>query len=200
MPGTRNTDDRRPEVDFDARHDFPPTEPDRPDAETVKRNGPNFTVLRALRPFATAEVCQADPYGHRPSPQLASKALRAVPYLPVQPTPDDPTRSLGALAFAAVLDSTAGYSGLDPGDLIAEAVGILQGDRPAWWARAACRGQGPEQWFPERGDRPDHAKAVCARCPVRAECLDAAVANREAAGVWGGMSPGERRPRRRRAA
>lgn len=108
-----------------------------------------------------------------------------------------PNGNVGRSTLPAVLDSTAGYSGLDPGELIAEAVGILQGDRPAWWAQAACRGQGPGQWFPEQGAQAVDAKAVCARCPVRTDCLDAAVEHHEPAGVWGGLSPTERRPRRR---
>jgi WhiB family redox-sensing transcriptional regulator len=33
---------------------------------------------------------------------------------------------------------------------------------------------------------------VCARCLVRAECLDYALADRELVGVWGGLSVRER--------
>lgn len=43
------------------------------------------------------------------------------------------------------------------------------------------------------------AKAVCSRCPVKADCLEHAIANREDHGVWGGMNAPERaRVRRRR--
>lgn len=31
------------------------------------------------------------------------------------------------------------------------------------------------------------AKAICARCPVREECLEGALERREPAGVWGGQ-------------
>ena len=37
------------------------------------------------------------------------------------------------------------------------------------------------------------AKAICARCRVRPECLRFALATREAHGVWGGTSEEERR-------
>jgi WhiB family redox-sensing transcriptional regulator len=41
------------------------------------------------------------------------------------------------------------------------------------------------------------AKAVCARCPVVAQCLAAALAMNEI-GIWGGMTEEERRILRRR--
>ncbi len=36
------------------------------------------------------------------------------------------------------------------------------------------------------------ALAVCKRCPIRAECLEAALTNGEEYGVWGGTLPEER--------
>jgi WhiB family redox-sensing transcriptional regulator len=71
--------------------------------------------------------------------------------------------------------------------------------RPAWHASASCRGMGTERWFPERrpgvnlGEMVDQAKAICATCPVTLECLAAAVSEDEQAGVWGGLSTGDRR-------
>jgi WhiB family redox-sensing transcriptional regulator len=66
-------------------------------------------------------------------------------------------------------------------------------DRPSWQHRAACRGtrvhfgvEG-ESWAQAR-DREARARAVCAGCPVRADCFGVAVANRERHGVWGGFS------------
>jgi WhiB family redox-sensing transcriptional regulator len=42
------------------------------------------------------------------------------------------------------------------------------------------------------------AKAVCARCPVAAQCLDYALATGQQHGVWGGTSEEERKAMRRR--
>ena len=51
----------------------------------------------------------------------------------------------------------------------------------------ACRGADPELFFPGPGQSADQAKAICASCPVRAECLALAHANGERFGVWGGV-------------
>jgi Transcription factor WhiB/Homeodomain-like domain len=71
-----------------------------------------------------------------------------------------------------------------------------------WRVRAACRsGVDPETFFPASDSGPDYeaqvaaAKAVCARCPVRAACLDEALA-RIPYGIAGGLTPEERRTRR----
>jgi hypothetical protein len=37
------------------------------------------------------------------------------------------------------------------------------------------------------------AKALCAECPIRLQCLDYAMAADEEHGVWGGLSPNERK-------
>lgn len=66
-------------------------------------------------------------------------------------------------------------------------------DRPAWMRRAACRGCDPDLFHPEHGDKSNPAKAVCATCPVQAECLDHAIRNGEVHGVWGGTNARERR-------
>lgn len=36
------------------------------------------------------------------------------------------------------------------------------------------------------------AKALCARCPIKSQCLQAALQNGEEYGVWGGKNPAER--------
>lgn len=41
-------------------------------------------------------------------------------------------------------------------------------------------------WFAERGEDVERAKAMCAACPLRAQCLDGALDRREPWGVWGG--------------
>ena len=63
-----------------------------------------------------------------------------------------------------------------------------------WYADAACRGMPGEIFFPQRGEMTTTAKAVCASCTVREECLEAALGPpSEKFGVWGGMSERERR-------
>ncbi len=74
--------------------------------------------------------------------------------------------------------------------------------RPAWFARAACRGSGPAQFFPDAdghpGAAPDGDLAVvwealerCRSCPVELSCAEAG--RFEEHGVWGGrMAPTSR--------
>lgn len=67
-----------------------------------------------------------------------------------------------------------------------------------WLDRAACRDEDPELFFPLTDMGPGaqqtaQAKAVCARCPVRAECLESALANGLDYGIFGGMTERERR-------
>lgn len=70
--------------------------------------------------------------------------------------------------------------------------------RPDWMADAACRGMDVTNWYPSRGDSHSgstaEARAICARCPVRAECLNHALSTpREHFGIWGGLSERQRR-------
>ena len=72
-----------------------------------------------------------------------------------------------------------------------------------WRQLAACRDEDPELFFPvsEMGPgarQTDHAKAVCAACPVRARCLDYALDNALDHGIFGGTTEVERRTLRRR--
>ena len=68
-----------------------------------------------------------------------------------------------------------------------------------WQRLGACRGRDSAQFFHPDGERgasrnrrETNAKAVCATCPVRAECAAHALAVREPYGVWGGFSESER--------
>lgn len=65
---------------------------------------------------------------------------------------------------------------------------------------AACRGLAPDVFFPAHGDVAGsrRAKAICATCPVRDECLDVALRNCERHGIWGGMTEHEWRAEARR--
>jgi WhiB family redox-sensing transcriptional regulator len=62
-----------------------------------------------------------------------------------------------------------------------------------WRDLAACRGTDLEVFFPGRGESARPARQVCAGCPVRQPCLDYAITNRIAYGVWGGLTERERR-------
>lgn len=70
-----------------------------------------------------------------------------------------------------------------------------------WRDDAACLGEDIELFFPERSQTlAARAKAICAECPVRIDCLDESIANGERFGIWGGLDQEERRrvARRRR--
>jgi len=76
----------------------------------------------------------------------------------------------------------------------------LEEERRDWWRLAACREMDPELFFPvaARGpgaDEIDRAKAVCAGCRVRRQCLQYALATRQMHGVWGGTTEEERQLR-----
>ena len=71
-----------------------------------------------------------------------------------------------------------------------------------WRELSACRQEDPELFFPVVPAGPglaqiEQAKAVCARCKVRAECLRFAMETVQDHGVWGGTSEEERRSLRR---
>jgi WhiB family transcriptional regulator, redox-sensing transcriptional regulator len=71
-----------------------------------------------------------------------------------------------------------------------------------WRSLGACRQEDPELFFPVAQTGPglvqlDQARAICARCEVRAECLDFALETVQDHGVWGGKSEDERRALRR---
>jgi len=78
-------------------------------------------------------------------------------------------------------------------------------NRYTWREHAACRDLDTNLFFPP-GDGPgsvehiERAKAVCAECPVRDECLSFALTTRQDSGIWGGMTEEERRRHRRRLA
>jgi WhiB family redox-sensing transcriptional regulator len=79
---------------------------------------------------------------------------------------------------------------------------------PAWTRDALCAQVDPELFFPDKGgsDRAAKAKAICAKCPVRRECLEYALACESGAagvrtsypsGIYGGLSEHQRRRLRR---
>lgn len=72
---------------------------------------------------------------------------------------------------------------------------ILRVQMGEWRHDAACRDMDPELFFPGTGGRIAGRKAlaVCARCPVRTDCLDWALKAPEKDGVWGGTTARQRR-------
>jgi WhiB family transcriptional regulator, redox-sensing transcriptional regulator len=74
-----------------------------------------------------------------------------------------------------------------------------------WWSLAACQSADPDLFFPISGAGParvqvERAKAVCAACPVRSDCLRYALGAGPLQGVWGGLTEEERRLMRQREA
>ena len=70
-----------------------------------------------------------------------------------------------------------------------------------WMSRGACRAEDPEIFFPTAAAGPvlaqvRSAKAVCGRCPVRANCLSYAGMTGQDDGIWGGTTKEERWPLR----
>jgi WhiB family redox-sensing transcriptional regulator len=79
---------------------------------------------------------------------------------------------------------------------------VYNDDDEHWTVWAACRGVDPELFYPVSAAGPAvtqvaEAKAVCARCLARADCLAWALRAGEPDGIWGGTTPDERRYLRR---
>ncbi len=75
-----------------------------------------------------------------------------------------------------------------------------------WWEQSACRDADPEMFDYDPGIDPptkaDAAKQVCTTCPVTAQCLSFALQTTsrrdDVTGVYGGLTPAERRHHRAR--
>jgi WhiB family redox-sensing transcriptional regulator len=85
----------------------------------------------------------------------------------------------------------------DPAEVLTALSDLLK--RPAWHARAACRGKGTSLFFLDRGQSSGPAREVCGGCNVKQECLSAALDTRPAEdfGVWAGSSARDRNQLRR---
>ncbi len=72
---------------------------------------------------------------------------------------------------------------------------------PEWHLDAQCLGTSSEVFFPDvgRGESiktarmVSIAKSICRVCVVREACLDHAIEVGESEGVWGGLTPRERK-------
>lgn len=68
-----------------------------------------------------------------------------------------------------------------------------------WREDARCLGVAPKVFFAEgKGESLAEAKRVCSDCEVREQCLTYAIDTHRWYGVWGGMSPRERKRERAR--
>lgn len=82
-------------------------------------------------------------------------------------------------------------------------------DYANWRTAGACLTADPDLFFPTAvgtvaSKQIAKAVRICARCPVKRQCLDFAMSTREVTGIWGGTTPEERiralRARRRTSA
>jgi WhiB family redox-sensing transcriptional regulator len=97
-------------------------------------------------------------------------------------------------AIASRATSTVGQAFLGSNDLAA-----YSRSAATWHERAACRGLDTGTFYARDGQRArslreheQRAKAICAGCPVIAECLAYALDANEPWGVWGGQTVDER--------
>lgn len=49
-----------------------------------------------------------------------------------------------------------------------------------------CHVEDPDLWFADDPTDLERAKVLCAQCPIRRQCLEAALDRAEPWGVWGG--------------
>jgi WhiB family redox-sensing transcriptional regulator len=98
----------------------------------------------------------------------------------------------------SLLDEINAAVGLDTPN-VPSLVAPINDREPEWGDFALCAETDPEAFFPEKGGSTRNAKMVCARCPVRRDCLETALDRDERFGIWGGLSERERRRLRRRA-
>lgn len=71
-------------------------------------------------------------------------------------------------------------------------------DGHGWRSAAACRGADLALFFPEDPRDIASIQAICAGCPVTAECRRFADANGITDGIWAGVERSGRQRRRRR--
>lgn len=67
---------------------------------------------------------------------------------------------------------------------------------PEWTERALCSQTDPEAYFPKKGANGNllkRVRAICDACPVKQDCLETALTNGIAHGVWGGTTGRQRR-------
>jgi hypothetical protein len=128
--------------------------------------------------------------GLRPplTPSLSDRAGRACGGGGSTRHPVTGPRSAGSSPTAKEREMTRAITGRD----------VDRTDPRNWRDQAACRKVDPELFFPVEetaaacAQQVAAAKAVCARCPVRRQCLDDAL-TRQPYGIAGGLTANERR-------
>lgn len=115
----------------------------------------------------------------------------------------------GIHVSAATSATTSAPETLIPGVSVAvELMTVAQLEKAVADAGACSKSADPDRWFPALGDQPytregaakqqAYAEALCAGCPVMAECLRLSLEDpRGEFGVWGGQSEWTRRRMRR---
>ena len=77
-----------------------------------------------------------------------------------------------------------------------DALLIMQGD---WSQESLCIGAPPDLFFPpderkgEASKLYDQARTICSTCPVKDSCLRYALLTHQEHGMWGGMTPRQRK-------
>jgi WhiB family redox-sensing transcriptional regulator len=75
-----------------------------------------------------------------------------------------------------------------------------------WRTKAACKGMNPDIFYPEHEDGRmprsyyDDARRICRSCEVSEKCLAEALDNNIVDGMWGGLTPKQRKTYTRRSA
>jgi WhiB family transcriptional regulator, redox-sensing transcriptional regulator len=81
---------------------------------------------------------------------------------------------------------TAEQLGGDPADSSASMATLLTLPNGRTGRALPCRAGEADLWFAEAPADLERAKALCAPCPIRVECLAGALRREEPWGVWGG--------------
>lgn len=78
----------------------------------------------------------------------------------------------------------------------------IRSDELAWMDDALCAETDIGAFFPQPNVGAHQARKICAMCEVKTQCLEYALADRDAFehGVWGGTTPSERKQMMRSAA
>lgn len=63
---------------------------------------------------------------------------------------------------------------------------------PDWSRQAACIDRYDLEWIDPDPEQARRCCAICLGCPVRQQCLAAALATAEPWGIWGGLDPDQR--------